>query len=883
MKGMKKEIKLIGNSGIQFYDGVLNLEHPAVINVGIDFAEIVSSGDGGKQVSLVLPEYDDSLRKFINPDTREEIREDKIYSIKARQAIQYFEGLWAPLPYFRKETYQENFHQGPTTWARMWFNAISDVKESSDPNTHNVVLAFDTTCGGEETESYLAPQPEDLNGSQFAAAIKPEHNGFFVGSEWVEDWLKQIFESRKKELGLENNQYNFIHIGLYLTLLKVLDAAGAFPTVSLHSANKAIEVDLVLDVGNSRTIGLVVETTNKNHPFSFTNCEILEIRDLSIPDRKYNRPFEMHCEFLKTDFGPEASSKLSGKKNSFNWPSLVRVGPEAVRLAVLNGNINYHTGMSSPKRYLWDTQKREEGQEWYFNSSAPESSRAKLALNDFSALFTEEGELVKEGKISALNPVFPRSAVMVFALGEIFLHAISFINSPQFRKKFGQETIPRKLKRVVLTCPPAMLETEKFKLRNSAGEAIQALKIYFGDCIIAKDMTVIPAPEDAFLSNGRGDWGYDEATCSQLAYIYSEITHRYSGDSKMYFQWEGKIRQDAIFPGKPAVTIASIDIGGGTTDLMICSYQESSDPATVVLNPEPKFWESFNLAGDDIIKGLIEQVLLPVIRDKAEECGCRNPIDAMNFLFGPDVGNQSIQHRVLRKMFANQVALPFALGMMQHATEERQKEVRNFDSFFIDYPAPHPQVLEHINRVFNKHGARDFKIQGLQLTLENQAIDLVIRNIMQKMIGILCGVISQFNCDYLILAGRPTVLPVIKEIFLQYLPLSPDRIIPLGRYRIGIWYPFAQSNGIITDPKTCVVVGATVGLMAGSLNRLEGFRMDTRYLKEKVKSTANYIGSFNKNKCILSQVFFKEDSEYECEFDFNGPMLIGMRQMNSDR
>ena len=52
---------------------------------------------------------------------------------------------------------------------------------------------------------------------------------------------------------------------------------------------------------------------------------------------------------------------------------------------------------------------------------------------------------------------------------------------------------------------------------------------------------------------------------------------------------------------KNAVRIASIDIGGGTTDVMVCEYSRDPDAHIVVLSPDPLFWEGFNLAGDDIV------------------------------------------------------------------------------------------------------------------------------------------------------------------------------------------------------------------------------------------------------------------------------------------
>ena len=68
-----------------------------------------------------------------------------------------------------------------------------------------------------------------------------------------------------------------------------------------------MDVDLILDIGNSRTTGILVETlpqrvTNLNDSY------LLELRDLSQPDRIYAEPFETRVEFVDAAFGNDALS-----------------------------------------------------------------------------------------------------------------------------------------------------------------------------------------------------------------------------------------------------------------------------------------------------------------------------------------------------------------------------------------------------------------------------------------------------------------------------------------------------------------------------------------------------------------------------------------------
>ena len=70
----------------------------------------------------------------------------------------------------------------------------------------------------------------------------------------------------------------------------------------------------------------------------------------------------------------------------------------------------------------------------------------------------------------------------------------------------------------------------------------------------------------------------------------------------------------------------------------------------------------------------------------------------------------------------------------------------------------------------------------------------------------------------------------------------------MNKYWVGRWYPYADDNGFIKDPKTIVTVGSLIALMGGKLNKLDCFKIDTENLKNKIISNANHIGVIDKNK-----------------------------------
>ncbi len=910
-----KPISLIADSGIQFYSYKINLAPGSeALKLSADFYEKEEiDQDGNKEYTFVLPYFYEKKQYYIeltdeiqniamDPETGEidenkipqdliiKIPEHKIITVRATEALQVYENMWLPLPYLRKSYDGKSFQQGPETWAMLWFSKIPATEQAGN-YTHNIVLAFDTRTD-ENTDTYLTPTPIDAKNSIFECATHWKDNFFFIAKQWVQEWLKNYFTKKFKQLGRNSDDYFFLHTAYYMTLLKVFEKAEAFPPVSLHTNEISVDVDLILDIGNSRTTGILVETLRQGEPFHFTDATPLILRDITYPNRTYSKPFEMRLAFVKSELGYEAAFALSGNPKAFKWPSLVRIGPEAQRLAVINTAENNNSIMSSPKRYLWDDEKRIFP--WTYLSSTEEHF-AKPALYGLAELFTEDGKLVeKELKkhqedpeeyprpIPAINPYFSRSSLMTFAMAEIFLQAITYVNSYEFRKRQGQEYLPRRLKRIVITAPTAMLQTEQITLREHAKDAVEALKLYFGNSFIDSNLSIIPDPEDLKRTpEKRHEWNYDEATCNQLSFLYGEIKDKFLNNAKLYIETMGKKREGSIFPDEPSLTIATVDIGGGTTDLMIASYQANPQANISVITPNPLFWEGFNLAGDDIVKRIIERILLPAIRQYAQNEGAQNVINVMNFLFGPYLGKTTAFDKLMKKQFANQIAIPIAFEILQHSAEERPPEPRKFDTFFVNYPYPNKRLIEYINKHFREAGASNFDLEKLILEIDAENTNKVVKDIVEKMIGDLCGIIAQYSCDYVLLSGRPSTLPVIKKLFLKYLPVPPDRIIQLGHYRIGTWYPFATETGVITDPKTSVAVGATIALMAGTLRRLEDFTLDITYLKQKYQSTADYIGEYDTTKSTLKNIILDPEN-YHKKIEFFGHMILGYRQMPSD-
>ncbi|MBK7816383.1 MAG: virulence factor SrfB [Sphingobacteriaceae bacterium] len=122
------------------------------------------------------------------------------------------------------------------------------------------------------------------------------------------------------------------------------------------------------------------------------------------------------------------------------------------------------------------------------------------------------------------------------------------INSYEQRNHWGNESMPRKIERIIVTCPTAMSHKEQIALRKCAEDAAIMLNRFFENTYlqtideteIRKSIQVIPSAKKLSVKEERSEWIYDEATSAQFVFLYAEIKERYQKHIKEYFDFYGK-------------------------------------------------------------------------------------------------------------------------------------------------------------------------------------------------------------------------------------------------------------------------------------------------------------------------------------------------------
>ncbi len=890
-----KAVTLIANSGVQFLDFGLTLDLRREMS-----GEFVTRESN---CSLARLEYDERHDRYVHP-AAPGVAVKPTLSVPVDESIKLLGDTWLPIPVLRKSE-SGAFAEGPTTWARA---KLVEVGEGEDPDNHShrLILAFDTSVfDAADDTKYLAPTRANIQiADSFGFAHRANEIGWFIEQPWVVGWIREIFSElaqprlRLAAEDIEEEEAKMVYFAHYLNFLALIGNYAKLPEIKLlgnapEDFKHPIQVDMVLDVGNSRTCGILVE----EHPGEDDGLRWryeLELRDLTQPQHLYSEPFDSRVEFAEADFGRSTWACQSGRADSFLWPTLARVGREATHLASRRRGTEGATGISSPKRYLWDRDRYATG--WRFNTaSARKAQEAPAIAAPFTTLVNDKGEalyeLDEEDRIPVFIPQYSRSAMMMFMLSEVMTQTLCQINSAAQRMKMLNSNFPRHLRSIILTVPPGMPKPEREIFARRMQQALGLVWKAFGwhpeDEPLDGDSVVWPPLPQVVVK-------WDEATCGQVVYLFSEIQNNFASRPDEFFDVVKRLR-----PAEKdrAITIATIDIGGGTTDLVINDYRlDEGRGSNVGILPEQRFRDGFKVAGDDILLEVIQEFIVPAVARTLREQGVAEPDALMSKLVGSDP--VAVEESVLRQQLALQVTYPAGLHILK--AYEGYDPVAGADPLVCSLAEmlgkndrPTDKVLKYFSdgvRDVLPGGTPEFRLLDVPVHVDLRKLhELFISDRIEvcRSIKALCEIIYLYDCDLLLLTGRPSRLPGIQSLVRALLPLPPERIIRMHGYKTGTWYPF-NKQGRVDDPKTTASVGAML-CMLGENRRLMNFFLRAELFRPY--STVRYMGLMDNNNLLKdADVYYRDvdldNPEYELpeiSFEMRGPMQLGFRQLAAER
>lgn len=690
----------------------------------------------------------------------------------------------------------------------------------------------------------------------------------------------------------------------------------------LGEAGQPVDVDLIVDLGNTRTAAVLLENTSGGvgrrvnpvkivargteyaaaSPRSRRPASLdwlkgdggeLEIVDSWLllhetlfshlePGGDFKRPQNVIYRAEEHEF---EETSMKGWLLQYHMPhAFVELSPALIgggqaeegaarKFANLNLDWDYRFFMSSPKRYVWSQvrQGREPGTNHWFQVPGRQASggaRRFVPLRgliryfmstDGKDLHTDPASLrllpPQSESAADFQPFLPEAAPTYSYSDAVCWYALSLIeaayrqmNSEAYLQMIGGAVVSRRLRYVRVTCPAGWTHEERDLYMRQWQRAINLFAMTRLRRWEGADEAHDPAdanPRRPVLCREN----LDEAICSQLPILYSE-TQSFLGLATKWIELFG------LGEGAGAhVTVMNLDIGGGTTDSVIIRYQ-NDNPRGTRLRPKLLFRDGYQVAGDMVVKRIIERVILPAWF-QASHPALNQPLDSarryLTILFEdprhpqirniPNGGGTAARRlaRIIRLLF-----IPLANLLLQALCELPSQgtapglrrrsgaklpinildcigDGRIFPMTIWDLNRLCGEVIQHYYPDADWMAEDKVFAEDTVLECDLAQVEACIDEVFLPLFTGVAGLVAKHQCQLLIVSGKPSELPRVRDLLVRAFPLLPQRIIQVKHYPAGAWYPFGTPDeGRITDAKTCTVVGAA--LYQDSVNgNLEGF------------------------------------------------------------
>ena len=714
------------------------------------------------------------------------------------------------------------------------------------------VLAIDTLEAQASGGRHLDAQYDE--GRPFRALDKNETGAFFDQAETRE------LVRRLERAGVEKALFKLA------ALLETV--APLLPKIKLSrvETQQPIAVSLVLDLGNSRSTALLVEGRDAG-VFGVP----LEVRSLGNPLATSNEAVDSRITFLPSPWDKAVFPVAVGE--SFQWPSVARMGREALDRALETPH-RYQCTLSGPKRYLWDDRRTDE--RWHFAQKvgqvAPgQGGEHRPVFGRILKYVPEEsgGTLLREdGPHAPADPRYAPRAMMMFALVEILCQAYAQINGAAYRMYQGKEANPRVLRHVVLTYPSGMRQEERgvyeTLVRNAVILTCHVLNIRPE---LRPNWNAQTGQFDPFLFA-------DEAAAAQMVFVYQEVQGTFAGSMEELISVYGHQEK--------TLRVASIDIGGGTSDVMIAEYEDKLPGTGTSLAIRKLFQDGVSIAGDEVCRAIVEDVVFPQIREQLPTPAGKGKL---LHLFGAGDAGHGSAWRTLRARLVPYLWLPLArcywavaegFALPDHTPDRHYMVSTIFETFGL--PAISPSILKEANTFLEQEVEGFPGFENLFFRFDAPLVDRAIERVLREPLRRYADILAQFDVDLLVLAGRTSTLPCIKRIFMNEMPVPPPRVRSMAKYRVGEWYPSKwKEQGHIKDPKSTVTAGAAV-LHLASKNKLAGFLIDS-IVEAPQRPIYGLYQDAEPHIARANELFPK--GEKSQEFVYTHGMRVGFRNVDS--
>jgi hypothetical protein len=782
-------IRLVPNTGIQYADlpDIARdrlVRHDFQMRVGERFSNVMPMPGPGQRA----PEESDVAQASGLRSRSADMRVlDRLLTSDPR-------GVWLPLPF-----------EGGALWVAL---RLRKDTAASGGTVIRCTLAVDTTLDSDGNPD--GPSSDELG----ERAPMPTARRFWR-CRAVESWLRVLARRVADPSGGPSAMDRAV-LELQAAVAGLADFLARDSSRSTRvlmerrpTAREGIVVDMVLDLGNSRTCALLEERIPGGRR------QGLELRYPDAPEVRDPSPFSTQSALFEHEIVPGAVSETV----SFRFLSVLKLGTGAREALKLNQLDPRPLGISTPKRYLWESYGRTDWK-WRFSNRvddrgiSPTVRGALIDRMDPQNIFGGPPALP-----DVTEPDHPRAACMTWTIVDLLEQAFQQVNSVEWRRTAQNAPMcdrRRTIQNLIIIYPAGLHSVELRNFQKSARLAARLWSLFrSAPEPFCSDAGGAPDDPEHALPVPRVQMVCDEGMAIQLCWLYGEAMHRFGADAATLIDALGRVRPvpadhadagDAPPRTAPTLRLASIDIGGGTIDLAVADFTvRPGRPSSVSFECERRFYDSVSRAGDDVVRGMLEDHVFPSL---VEQLGCGAV--AWNRVLGTAAASSESVHE-LRRELVRDVWMPLAMRCLAELEQGRTEAI----SVRIGDACSTPTLLARLrDAVCGPAGAHGPRLEDVQISISRRDMRRIVRNSIGRTLEQCADIVDQFDCDLLIVGGRPSSNREIREQIYAAMAVPPGQVVFLSELGVDDWYPFADRSGTIHDAKTAGVVGGSVAYRA---------------------------------------------------------------------
>lgn len=614
--------------------------------------------------------------------------------------------------------------------------------------------------------------------------------------ELFDAYQESTFSINSFGCGRKNEESGNVRLVFDTRLIETLDLDNDLsfdlgPDIKLivHHVSDPVGVALIVDLGNTRSFGLLLDDIN--HPKDM-QIYPLEIKDYSGETDAFTKSGVFASHVCLEAIAPFEHPCFPKEKAHYGRPlSPIRTGEVArslmLQVAGFDQQPNGRFAQVSPKRFFWDND--------------PARFNWKSVCTEEQTCFKPHGILydrwLTARSIAPEN--MPRATLIGAMVVELYSQGEMQLNGKLAGA--GQSAVgPRRIRHVAITFPPAWTMKEKEAYRETIRRHLDAF------C------------EERGLRCPNLHVSCDEATGTLLAYISNEV-EKFGGGLAEWVASIGSGDEN----GNSRARIAVLDVGGGTSDLVIADVcvirgQYGMQDLQIIRLHQ----DGVIVAGDELLRKVVARIVLPAV---AEALCPENP-DTRKALFDYAVSNPTTDDtlRQQRSRWAQDLWFPMALRVMQTCQQNKNAELPGditpaLNRFCEDCLGIIVNDLKLDRLLFNL-GVRDSANNGsiakhfkVKVIPKHDLIAEICREVFVDAVQRFVMPMSLAGCDRLLLAGKTTEFKVVRDVLIAELPLPACKVVSFEEYILSArWVSSAGRNGtnILGDVKMTTVMGAAL-------------------------------------------------------------------------